>query len=265
MTRFRRNRRLPDRCRAREHGMREPGTIEPDDRQDRAQLDEDVEGLGPLVQPEPSHSLTTMRCPVDDTGMNSVAPSTRPRMTALSSISGDTQPAHSSISRYSASYIGTITIGGELVWPWRSPPRASRRGARDRAAAPPPADPWPPPSPPARGCRSRRRPPPRAARRLGWPRRATPQAIASSAARPNDSVCEGSRKRSLACSSDATESSRPRNRTSPLTSRSRASFSASTRSGPSPIITSVAGIARRIRANTRTTSLTRFTSRKFET
>ena len=44
-----------------------------------------------------------------------------------------------------------------------------------------------------------------------------PQAIASSAASPNDSVCEGRTKRSLAWSSDATESSRPRKRTSPAT------------------------------------------------
>ena len=49
------------------------------------------------------------------------------------------------------------------------------------------------------------------------------------------------------------------------TPSSRASFSASTRSGPSPIMSSVAGMARRIRANTRTTSFTRFTSRKLET
>ena len=49
------------------------------------------------------------------------------------------------------------------------------------------------------------------------------------------------------------------------TPSSRASFSASTRSGPSPIITSVAGMARWTRAKTRTTSFTRFTSRKLET
>ena len=61
-----------------------------------------------------------------------------------------------------------------------------------------------------------------------------PQAIASSAARPNDSVCEGSRKRSVACKRSATVSIRPRNRTSSSTPRSRASRSASARSGPSP-------------------------------
>ena len=41
-----------------------------------------------------------------------------------------------------------------------------------------------------------------------------PQAIASSAASPNDSVWEGRMNRSLACSSEATVSSRPRNLTS---------------------------------------------------
>ncbi len=54
-----------------------------------------------------------------------------------------------------------------------------------------------------------------------------PQAIASSAASPNDSDWEGSRKRSAAGSSGATASSRPRNRTSFATPRSRASRSAS--------------------------------------
>ena len=62
----------------------------------------------------------------------------------------------------------------------------------------------------------------------------------------------------------ATVSSRPRKRTSAATSSSRASFSARSRSGPSPTMSSVAGMARRIREKTRTTSLTRLTSRKLE-
>src|SRR2546429_198569 len=102
--------------------------------------------------------------------------------------------------------------------------------------------------------------PPTALARTG-----TAHAIASSAARPNDSVSEGSRKRSLPRRISATSSTLPRKRTSRRSSRRSTSCSAASRSGPSPTSTSVAGSWRRTPAKTRTTSVTRLTGRKFET
>src|SRR5207247_326356 len=94
---------------------------------------------------------------------------------------------------------------------------------------------------------------------------ARPRTAARSAARPNDSVSEGSRNRSLPRRISATLSTLPRKRTSRRSSRRSTSCSAASRSGPSPTSTSVAGSSRRTPANTRTTSVTRLTGRKFET
>src|SRR6266404_4836357 len=102
--------------------------------------------------------------------------------------------------------------------------------------------------------------PPTALARTG-----TAHAIASSAARPNDSVSDGNRKRSLPRRISATSSTLPRKRTSRRSSRRSTSCSAVSRSGPSPTSTSVAGSWRRTPAKTRTTSVTRLTGRKFET
>ena len=82
---------------------------------------------------------------------------------------------------------------------------------------------------------------------------------------PNDSACDGSRNTSLAWSCDASGSRRPKNRTRWPRLSSRETFSASSDSGPSPIMTSAAGHRARTRAKTPITSITRFTGRKFET
>ena len=79
----------------RQHRLGQPDAIEPDDRQDGAELDEDVEGLGDLAGSARASALATIRCPVELTGMNSVAPSTRPSTTASSSGSADTPPHRS--------------------------------------------------------------------------------------------------------------------------------------------------------------------------
>jgi hypothetical protein len=93
----------------------------------------------------------------------------------------------------------------------------------------------------------------------------TPQASASSAERPNDSLALGSRNRSAPASSGATASSLPRKCTERCTSSVRASCSASTRSGPSPTMNSTLGTSALMRANVWTTSRTRFTGRMFDT
>src|SRR5947199_234334 len=93
----------------------------------------------------------------------------------------------------------------------------------------------------------------------------TPHAIASSAASPKDSLCDGSRNRSAQRRMSPTSSTFPKKRTS-LASPSRStSVWAPSRSGPSPTRTSVAGTARRTPAKTRITSAIRLTGRKFET
>ncbi len=96
-------------------------------------------------------------------------------------------------------------------------------------------------------------------------RTGTPQAIASSAARPKDSLSLGRRKRSAAARRGSISARSPRKATFPATPRRRASSSALGRSGPSPTRTSRAGRRSFTFAKTRTTSMRRFTGRKLET
>ena len=136
--------------------------------------------------------------------------------------------------------MGTIFSAENIVAPSRPRPRSWPGNARRRGAARPRGAPSPRPSLPAPVGRSPRhrstsgRPPARLATT------GAPHAMASSAARPKDSVCDGRRKRSLLCSRVATESSRPRNRTSLLHAELARLVLRVDRSGPSPIMMSVA-------------------------
>ena len=58
--------------------------IDPEQRQDGGELDEYGEGLAEFIVGEAKKRCTRSRWPVDDTGRNSVRPSTRPRKKALS-------------------------------------------------------------------------------------------------------------------------------------------------------------------------------------
>ena len=213
----------------------------------------------------PSHSPATMRCPVDETGMNSVTPSTSPRTDRLqrAQLRTASSPDHLRVERLvHAARSGRPRTRG----PWRWRPRACaacRAGSRSSSTARRPIAsteptgsrmPFTPSSttsgsPPARlattGDAARHRFQRGQAERLGL-RRAGRRGRSPGAAWPPSRAGRGT--------------ARPR-----ATPSSRASFSASGRSGPSPIMTSVAGMARRTRAKTRTTSFTRFTSRKLET
>src|SRR3546814_17889566 len=58
----------------------------------------------------PSNSVARIRCPVDDTGRNSVSPSTMPRMIAVSQIIGGS--LHAEVGRGRGSWAGIRVAGG---------------------------------------------------------------------------------------------------------------------------------------------------------
>ena len=93
----------------------------------------------------------------------------------------------------------------------------------------------------------------------------TPHAIASSAARPNDSESEGRSITFATGSTVSTAATFPRKVADPSNPSWRARRSAADRSGPSPIIRRRAGVLRRIRSKAFNTSGTLLTGRKFET
>ena len=97
------------------------------------------------------------------------------------------------------------------------------------------------------------------------PTTGTSQAMASRAERPNDSSSDGSRNTSASALSSSMRSWRPRKRTRSCRPRRCASAWADARSGPSPTMSSTDGTSRLTRSKMRTTSITRFTGRKFET
>ena len=119
----------------------------------------------------------------------------------------------------------------------RLPPRVVAQAARWRRATSPRRRPPSQRAPVSPSRTTSGSPPARA------PITGTPVASASSALRPNDSLCVGSRKRSALASRGATASSFPRKNTRSCTPSCRASCSASMRSGPSPTMTSTLGIS----------------------
>ena len=242
----------------------EPEPVDPDDREDRAELDDDLERLPSpwCAQPLTRQDQVAGRRHRDELG----DPFDQPEDTAASEIADAGQapsPDHFGVERLVHRH---DPVGRELAGPARSRRRASARsasGSRSNSTARRPIASTEPDrledavdavvhhlgEPPTRRRHDRRaarhRLEGRETERLGLRRQAGRGRWPGAAAPPSRAG--------------------PRNARPRATPSSRASFSASSRSGPSPTISSVAGIARRIRAKTRTTSFTRFTSRKLET